>query len=357
MQDRLQQRLGEFFGANYLFPVGSGTVGLTHVLEASNVEDMHVLIPAFTCPNVAVSVWAAGGIPKVVDVSPTSLCLTPETVDGALGDDVAAIVAVDAFGCPAPVEELSDLANNSKCTVIDDACQAYGGVSEGRKVGVRGDVGVVSFGYSKPVSVNAGGLLMTNSASMAGRLKQTVDSFSSSWGAGLRNSLALHLIKRDSPRWHYRIGIMLGLFNYAFPPGKLDVLEDRWDTFQNNLPQTKRSLGELRRLLSRLQCVDRVIPQSEQDWLPWRMSLYVDTPAHRDRLRESFAELGVGTSTLYRPITDFSWTLKQHSYLSTAHDLYRHVLNVHHGSTDQAVRETIKALRPVCGSRSPQNSI
>jgi len=352
MQDPLRQRISDFFGTDHLFPVGSGTVGLTYALEASNVGGKHVLVPAFTCPNVVLSVWAAGGVPKVVDVSPTSLCLTLDTVQDALDDNVAAIIAVDAFGCPAPVEELSDLVGERECTVIDDACQAYGSVSEGNKVGVRGDLGVVSFGYAKPVSVNAGGLLMTNSARVASRLEEVVQRYLSEWRADWRNSIALRLMRYDRPQLHYWLGVMLGLFSYGFPQGKLDTLKEKWTVFQDNLRRTKRNLGELRGLLSGLHGVDRVIPQSEADWLPWRMSLYVDTPAHRDRLQERFAELGVGTSTLYRPITDFSWTLEQHSDLSTARDLHQHILNVHHGYTAQAVRGTIKAVRPLCGAFS-----
>ena len=356
MDHHLQQRLSAFFGVDHLFPVGSGTVGLTLALMASNVEDKYVLIPAFTCPNVAVSVWAAGGIPKVVDVSPTSLCLTTRAVRDALDDDVAAIVAVDAFGCPAPVKELSNLTEGSRCTVIDDACQAYGSSVEGDRVGARGNLGIVSFGYAKPVSVNGGGLIMTDSAAIAGRLDEILEHHLSSWASKLRNSIALRLMKRDSPRWHYWAGIAMGLFSYGFPQEHLDLLETRWTVFQDNLLQTKRNISELGGILSRLQWVNRVVPQSDADWLPWRMSIYVDTSAHRDRLRERFTKAGISTSTLYRPIVDFSWTLKQHSELSTARDLHRHLLNIHHGSTPQAVRETIEALRPLCNISSHQKS-
>jgi dTDP-4-amino-4,6-dideoxygalactose transaminase len=68
-----------------------------------------------------------------------------DTVTAALTPRTRAIVAVDLFGCPAPVADLRSLG----LPVLEDAAQAVGATRAGRHTGTLGDISTISFYPSK----------------------------------------------------------------------------------------------------------------------------------------------------------------------------------------------------------------
>ena len=70
--------------------------------------------------------------------------------------------------------------------VVEDAAQAMGGTCEGRAIGTRGDVGFYSVGRGKAITCGAGGLVLTDSAAIAGALTDAVKGLPS---PGLRDDV------------------------------------------------------------------------------------------------------------------------------------------------------------------------
>ena len=123
-----------------------------------------VIVPAYICPIVVRAIEQCGLQTVPVDIGP-ELNLLPEAVERAISRSTLGVVVAHMYGCPAPIQELEALCRESDVLVIDDAAQALGVEVEGRPLGTFGDVGMVSFGQSKPVvagSHNAGGLLVIN---------------------------------------------------------------------------------------------------------------------------------------------------------------------------------------------------
>ncbi len=84
-------------------------------------------------------------MPVFCDVDPDTRNVSVATVREALTAKTKAIVAVDMFGCPAPVPELRELG----LPVLEDAAQAAGASLNGRMTGALGDVATFSFYPSK----------------------------------------------------------------------------------------------------------------------------------------------------------------------------------------------------------------
>src|SRR5947209_13995180 len=90
------------------------------------------------------------------------------TVRAALTPRVRAVVAVDLFGCPAPVAELRELG----LPVLEDAAQALGSSIGGRMAGALGDAATISFYPSKNLGCfGDGGAIATNDGEVAERVR------------------------------------------------------------------------------------------------------------------------------------------------------------------------------------------
>lgn len=292
-----------FFGRRHAIPAGSGTVGLAVALRAVPVEGRRVLIPAASCPNVAVSVVAAGGVPVLVDMSASTYDFSLEALAGALAPGAAAVVAIDAFGYPGAFAAVARLARDAGCVVVEDACQAYGGYHEGKPLGARGDVSVVSFGYAKPLELRGGGLVLTDDDALAARMRRIMASPRFRLLPSMKNRFVLRFMFRDDYgrmlAWQRRFGLL----EYTFPPRLLRRLEERFDRWAQGLPDVRGHLDRVRESVRRLP---GVVPFEYEggDWLPWRYSFKVPEPNERAALIDLLARRGIRTSRLYRPVNE-----------------------------------------------------
>jgi perosamine synthetase len=64
-----------------------------------------------------------------------------------------------------------EIARSRKLLVIEDACEAIGAESGGRKVGGIGDVGVFAFYPNKQITTGEGGMVVTDDAPRAARVR------------------------------------------------------------------------------------------------------------------------------------------------------------------------------------------
>jgi dTDP-4-amino-4,6-dideoxygalactose transaminase len=102
-------------------------------------------------------------------VDPGSRNVSEETVRAALTPATKAVVAVDLFGCPAPIAELRGLG----LPVLEDAAQAAGATANGKRAGALGDVATLSFYPSKNLGCfGDGGAITTDDDGLAERARQ-----------------------------------------------------------------------------------------------------------------------------------------------------------------------------------------
>jgi dTDP-4-amino-4,6-dideoxygalactose transaminase len=112
------------------------------------------------------AVLLAEANPVFADVD-ESLNVNAVTVAAALTPATKAVIVAHLFGNAAPIDEIEALLAGRGIAVIDDAAQALGARRGGRLVGTFGTFGIVSCGPGKPLAGAAGGLLVTNDASLA----------------------------------------------------------------------------------------------------------------------------------------------------------------------------------------------
>jgi hypothetical protein len=157
----LSAELEAIFPACRALPVGRAASGLTAVLRCWRQRHgvCRVALPGAVCQEVVLSVLAAGGEPIFCDVDLNSGLVTDSEWARArsLGADVA--IVVHLYGNPASVPRVRSLFPAQECLIVDDAAQALGSISEGAYCGSMGDVGLLSFGLSKHISLGNAALL------------------------------------------------------------------------------------------------------------------------------------------------------------------------------------------------------
>ena len=126
-----------------------------------------VIVPALSWSTTVWPLIQCGLIPVIIDVDPDTLNLDLAEVRKAIGPKTRAIMPVHVYGNPCDMDELMQLAQQHKLTVIEDCCEALGATYRGKSVGAFGAVGTFSFYYSHHITTLEGGICHTNNFELA----------------------------------------------------------------------------------------------------------------------------------------------------------------------------------------------
>lgn len=120
-----------------------------------------VIVPAYTYIATALAVTAVGAIPVIVDIDETMTISVAET-EKKITEHTKAVIPVHIQGFPSDMDGLKSLSEKYHIAILEDACQADGGMYKGRYLGTIGSVGAYSFNYFKVLTAGEGGALVTN---------------------------------------------------------------------------------------------------------------------------------------------------------------------------------------------------
>ncbi|MGP0048659.1 MAG: DegT/DnrJ/EryC1/StrS family aminotransferase [Solirubrobacteraceae bacterium] len=163
--EAFEHEFAAYLGVRHVVGVGNGTDAITIALRALGVQPGDdVVVPSLTFYASAEAIVDAGARPVFCDVDVQTRNVTVDTVRAALTPRTTAIVAVDLFGLPAPVHELSALG----LPVLEDAAQAAGARLGGRMAGSLGAAATFSFYPSKNLGAfGDGGAIATDDDDVA----------------------------------------------------------------------------------------------------------------------------------------------------------------------------------------------
>lgn len=195
LPDNLGRRAADFLGVAESAQVEcSGTAGLVialttlHRLSGRRV----VVVPAYTCPLVALAVAHCGLELRVCDLAPGSIDFDVERLAAACDRETLAVVPTHLGGRVADVGAALICARQVGAFVIEDAAQALGARRNGRSVGFDGDIGFFSLAVGKGLTTYEGGLLVARDVRMRRELERTShDIVSRRLGWELQRSLQL----------------------------------------------------------------------------------------------------------------------------------------------------------------------
>jgi perosamine synthetase len=170
----LEDEIRHYFGARHVFLVSSGTAALTLTLKALALRSPRnrVVIPAYTCFSVPAAVLAAGLEPALCDIDASTFDFDHDRLERALDDQTVCVVATHLFGIACDIERIRAICHPRGIAVVEDAAQAMGVESNGRKLGTLGDAGVFSLGRGKTITCGSGGVIVTSSDAIADAIRR-----------------------------------------------------------------------------------------------------------------------------------------------------------------------------------------
>lgn len=280
-----------------------------------------VILPAYTCPLVALAVLHCGLEPVLCDLRPSHFDLDHEQLAALCDESTLAIVATHLGGRVADLAPVLEIARRCGAYVIEDAAQSLGATWQGQPVGLAGDAGFYSLAVGKGLTTYEGGVLLTRDETLRRQLRTTADEIAPfKWGWELRRSLELLGYAALYQPWGLPLAYGLPL-RRALKRGEL--VEAVGDDFSEDIPlhrlgSWRKTVGAhaLQRLpaflhASRQQAMRRLetlnsipgitviadTPGTQGVW-PFFMVL-MRTPEARDAVLDQLWTAGLGVSRLY----------------------------------------------------------
>ncbi len=164
----LEKKLAQQMQKNYCIAVSSGTMALTLALLGLNIgPGDEVLIPSYTCSALWHAVKSVDATPVFVDIENYSYNLDPDQVRENITARTKAVIFPHMFGQPGQITALSALC----IPLIEDVAQAIGATLLQKPVGAYGDISITSFYATKMIGAGEGGAVLTDSQSIAARIR------------------------------------------------------------------------------------------------------------------------------------------------------------------------------------------
>jgi perosamine synthetase len=169
----LERRFADLVSARYAVAVSSGTAALHAAAFAAGIGpgDEAVTTP-LTFVATSNAVLYQGGRPVFADIDPKRLTIAPASIEPLLTSRTKAIIPVHYAGQPCDLDAIHAIARARGLRVIEDAAHALGAAYRGRPVGALSDLTIFSFHPVKHVTSGEGGVVTTNDADLADRVRR-----------------------------------------------------------------------------------------------------------------------------------------------------------------------------------------
>jgi perosamine synthetase len=311
----------------------SGTVALMVALRTLSERAPRrrvVVVPAYTCPLVAIAVHRLGLQLRLCDTRPGHFDMAPDALAEACRDDTLAVVPTHLAGLVADVDTACDIAWGRGAFVIEDAAQALGASDRGQSVALRGDAGFFSLAAGKGLSIYEGGLLAARDATLRDALRRTHDAMAPhDRGWELRRTVALAALALAYRPSGLALAYGLPLRRHLLRGDPVSAVGDRFgpDIPIHRVGHWRQGVGtraaarwpaflaERRALacrriarLQRIAGLDVLTPREEAQGSWPVLLLRLADEARRDAVLERLWSIGVGVSRMFvHALPDYSY--------------------------------------------------
>ena len=283
MIERFEREMARYIGRQHAVGVSSGT-GLHLCVRAAGIgEGDEVITTPFSFVASANCVLYERARPVFVDIEPDSLNMDPNRVEDAITPHTRAVLPVHAFGQPADMDPILEIARRHNLWVIEDACEAIGAEYKERKAGTLGDVAVFAFYPNKQMTTGEGGIIVTDRKD---------------WDALFRS---LRNQGRDvSDAWlhHARLGYNYRLDELSAALGVAQL--QRIDELLTMREQVAKMYGERLSTAGGVTLPYAVPTTTRMSWFVYVVMLAPDLD--RTRVMEDLGERGVPSRPYFTPI-------------------------------------------------------
>jgi perosamine synthetase len=231
----------------------------------------------------AFSMHYCGARPVPVDIELDTWQMDPSLLPGLITPRTRAIMVVHLFGHPVDMDPVIRIAETHGLKVIEDCAEAHGAEYKGQRVGSLGDIGCFSFYSNKIITTGEGGMVVTNSADLADKVR---DYGNFCYG---KEQKFMH----EGIGYNYR----LSNINAAIGVGQLQRIDSILARKQYIYRRYKGNLEGAPGL-----CLPKIRPWAKS--VMWMFNAHVEPPYRltRDELRQALKEKGIETREAFVPL-------------------------------------------------------
>lgn len=272
---RFEQEFARYVGARYAVMCSSGTAALHLALLASGVQPGDdVLIPNITYVATANAVAYCGARPVPVDVRMDTWNIDLVDAASKMTARTTAILPVHLYGVPCDMHAMMAFAQAHALNIIEDAAESLGAMWGGTHTGTIGTAGIFSFYANKIITTGEGGCVVTNSPSVAARVRLLR-------GQGM---------DPDRRYWHPVRGFNYRMTDVAACIGlaQLERIED--------------FLTRRRAVCAAYQSAALLDTSQDADSAPWMYTGLVPEDRERGEIMAALAAMGIETRPAFVPI-------------------------------------------------------
>jgi aminotransferase in exopolysaccharide biosynthesis len=295
--DQYEEQISKLTDTKRAVAVANGTCALQISLELAGVKsEDEVLTQALTFVATANSISYLKATPIFIDVDLDTMGLSPKALkefleqnvelkdDGSYnkktGKKISACMPMHTFGFMCRIDEIVEICNQWKISVVEDAAEALGSKYKGKSSGSFGLLGAFSLNGNKIITSGGGGAITTNNIAIGDKAKH------------------LTTTAKVPHKWEYthdKLGYNFRLpnLNAALACAQLEQLDNMKNSKKTIFNQYKDFFHD-----TEINIVD--IPKNT-DWNYWLTSILLKNKKERDIFLEETNKQGIMT----RPI----WTL------------------------------------------------
>ena len=344
-------------GATHAVAVNSCTAGLHLALDAVGLaRGDEVVLPTMTFAATAEVVAYFDATPVLVDCQRDTYNLDPALAAAAVTPRTRAIIPVHYAGQACDMSEIMATAADHGLPVIEDAAHSLPASYRGSPIGRIGDITCFSFYATKTLSTGEGGMLTTESAALADRMR----------------IMSLHGISRDAWKrytaegsWYYEIlrpGFKYNLTDVASSLG-LEQLKRQ----QEFLEARRRIAARYSEAFADLDEVRCPVVKTDRDHAWHLYVIEVDATRlciARDEFIDAMRQQGIGTSVHFIPLHMHPYYKERFGFtpedFPNASAIYQRIVSlpIYPAMTDADIDDVIGSVRAIVQrERQPQVAI
>ncbi|MGF6900988.1 DegT/DnrJ/EryC1/StrS family aminotransferase [Paraburkholderia sp. GAS348] len=304
---QFEDSFGSWLGAQHAITVSNGTVALHVALAALGIgPGDEVLVPTLTYIASANAVKYTGADVVFVDSERAYWQIDIEDAERKITSRTKAIVVVHLYGQATDMDAVMALAKKHSLNVIEDCAEAIGTRYGDAHVGTIGDVSCFSFFGNKTITTGEGGMVVTNNAELARKVRH----------------LRSQGVSSEREYWHDVIGFNYRMTNLCAAIGcaQMESIDD--------LIAKKQQIAEWYRqsLVGLPVRTHDTNPRTQHSY--WMVSILVDDARERDALRAALQLDGIETRPLFYPVHQMEMYAAPGQNFPVADDISRRGINL-----------------------------
>jgi dTDP-4-amino-4,6-dideoxygalactose transaminase len=332
---RLEDDFAALLGVDHVVAVNNGTTALIAALQVLDLQPGdEVVTSPFTFVATLNAILQAGATARFADISAADFNVDPVAVEQIVGERTRVLMPVHLYGQCADMDALLPIVESRGLRVVEDAAQAHGARLHGKAAGSWG-IGCFSLYATKNITSGEGGLISTNDAAVADRLRI------------LRNQGMRERYQYEMAGNNYRLTDLQAALCVPQLAHYGDLVRKR----QTNAEALRAGLADVEGLTLPSQ-----LPGREHVWHQFTVLVDEDARVTRDELLAALSAAGVG-SGIYYPRTVFDYDCyRGHPQVKiepvpVATSVARRCLSlpVHHMLTESQLDRIVSAVRTAMG--------